>query len=392
MFGNKFKKIFLIFIIVLMFSINIFCEENNNNLKIQNNSDKISNLHIESVNFYFLTKDYEESETPKINLNKWTYAEIIVASQKNFKVSDISVVFKLIDQETQEYIYLDTYKSFSNKKIEKIVSVGPERYVGENDGLDEETRALIEKENEKSRQLNNKEYYAYKETIYIEEHMKDIEKYFGKDYINKNFVLEISLLPEFYEKITEDIYNKRIDYKKYFISIDNLKEPPYKEGIAQPEFGIATLNKKELGLSRKISSSSEVKENVAERYDAVAYDEIPIDVVKEVKKIKKNDNLQIRSVSQTSDVLQNELTKEIYVSNKNNADEVKILKPVKSVLISNGIEISSVVEPPVLISVQDNLEYMVKVKTKRKLFWFIPFGYKKEYIFLKATEDVIVED
>jgi len=80
---------------------------------------------------------------------------------------------------------------------------------------------------------------------------------------------------------------------------------------------------------------------------------------------------------------------EMYISNQ---EKVRKIKPINQVLVSNKIKAENVIGNVELVSVDNNPEYVLKIREKRKLLGFIPFGHREKYVSLNASEEIEITE
>ncbi|MDD4049945.1 MAG: hypothetical protein PHX47_02950 [Candidatus ainarchaeum sp.] len=204
--------------------------------------------------------------------------------------------------------------------------------------------------------------YTYNYTVSIKENLALIEKVFGKEFRDNKYSIEVSLINRRIVDSQDPLY-KTIVSEKFvvaFAPIDSLPEQAQEQ------------------LQNKIIAQEQVKiSNVS----------INAEAKKDLRKEKGKDVL-IETL-EDYEVFANENMTEMYVSNN---EKVRKIKPINNVLIENNIKTENVIGNVELVSVDNKLEYILKVKEQRKLFGFIPFGHREKYVSLNASEDIEITE
>jgi hypothetical protein len=204
--------------------------------------------------------------------------------------------------------------------------------------------------------------YTYNYTVSIKENLALIEKVFGKEFRDNKYSIEVSLINRRIVDSQDPLY-KTIVSEKFvvaFAPIDSLPEQAQEQ------------------LQNKIIAQEQVKiSNVS----------INAEAKKDLRKEKGKDVL-IETL-EDYEVFTDENMTEMYVSNN---EKVRKIKPINNVLIENNIKTENVIGNVELVSVDNKLEYILKVKEQRKLFGFIPFGHREKYVSLNASEDIEITE
>jgi hypothetical protein len=205
---------------------------------------------------------------------------------------------------------------------------------------------------------NNLFRYSY--VISFEENKDNIVKFFGKDYKDKEYVLELKLMKVLVKEGEDPILHKKS--LNFTYQTDNSLTPPLDRVIDNSRIRISQGN-------------------------------LDVDEKKYAEIIKRRQKAQDRVIEISSmkdyDVFTDENFSEMYVSDK--ARTIK-LKAFENVLKTNNIEKEKVVGNIEVVSIDNNPEYAFKLRERRLLLGFIPFGHREKFVSLDATDEVILAE
>lgn len=203
-----------------------------------------------------------------------------------------------------------------------------------------------------------KEVHTYNYIVSFEDNQKEIQTVFGKDYKDKAYNIEVSLIKSSVSAV--DGLLEIIDSKKYLVKYSTSKILPGSQGqeriIIQEQVRVS-----EGQISSEVSQAvNKAKGRIAEVKSLDAYD-----------------------------IYTDEDMTEMYISNQ---EKVRKIKPINQVLVSNKIKAENVVGNVELVSVDNNPEYVLKIREQRKLLGFIPFGHREKYVSLNASEEIEITE
>lgn len=202
--------------------------------------------------------------------------------------------------------------------------------------------------------------YRYSYIISFEDNRNDIIKFFGRNYKDKEYVLELKLMKVLVKEGEDPVLHKK-----------------------SLNFTYHTNNSVTPTLDRDIDNSR----------IRVVQSNINTDEKKYAEIIKQRQKAQDRVIEISSlkdyDVFTDENFSEMYVSDN---DRTIKLKSLENVLQANNIEKEKVVGNIEVISINDKPEYAFKVRERRLLLGFIPFGHREKFVSLDATDEVILKE
>jgi len=199
--------------------------------------------------------------------------------------------------------------------------------------------------------------YVYNYIVSFEDNRKEIESVFGRNYMEEGYVIEINLvsIPKLSNTSGDPIENL-VESEKYYVKY------------------------------RPKQSIEQVKQIVQEEV-RVSRGDISEEVLKAISKAR-GASVQVNSLDDY-EVYSDERMEEMYVSNQ---EKVRKIKSVNDVLVSNRIKAESIVGDVDLISVDNNPEYVFKLRERRLILGFIPFGHREKYVSLNASEEIEIAE
>jgi len=220
-------------------------------------------------------------------------------------------------------------------------------------------KAIVNRANLPNNGINR--VYIYNYQVSIKKNLSEIEAVFGKEYKDYKYSLEVYLVENRIAD-SQDPDNVAIS-EKFTLAFAPIDSIPIE---IQEQLKVRTIAQSQVRVS-----------NVSVNADAR----------KDLEKSKgANVNIEVLNDSQ---VYTDQDVTEMYVSNQ---EKVRKIKPINSVLIENNIKTENVIGSVDLVSIDDKLEYLLKVREKRMLFGFIPFGHREKYISLNASQEIEITE